>query len=168
MKKIYFSFMAMALVVCFTACRSEKEELTSVPVFDASKILGSWTVNSYSYVMTNTDVDTLMVSDVRQNAGEITVQQDQEQYTYTETFTDPNWGEHSGDIVLHETTFDLRGSALDYPQLDGLSVNTNGNAIVWESSFTGHAEQIREQTGQPDQVINYNYKIEISISVTKK
>lgn len=169
MKKIYFSLMAMAIAVCFTACNSKKDEPTPEPkTFDVNQILGSWTVTSYSYIVTNTDADTAVVKDVRQNAGEITIEKDEDQYLFTETFTDPEWGEHSGDVLLHETTFDLRGTAVEYPHLNDLSVKNEGGKTTWESSDTGTATYHRSGTGIVEEDVTYNFKIEVKIAVTKK
>ena len=160
----------MAIAVCFTACQpKQQDEPTPEPkTFDVTQILGSWTITSYSYIVTDTDADTVMVKDVRQNPGEITIEKDEDQYLFTETFTDPDWGEHSGDVVLLETTFDLRGSLIDYPNLSNLSVKNEGGKTTWESSFTGTATQHHSETGTIDKDVTYNTKTEIKIAVTKK
>ena len=171
MKKIYFSLMAMALAVCFTACQpqqQQKEDVTPPAVFDVTKIVGSWDVTFYSYVMTNTDAGTAIEQVIRQNPGEITIEKDEEQYRFTETFTDPDRYEVSGEVVLHDNTFDLRGGQVDYPDLVDLSVKTDGGKTTWESSYTGRVEKHDPATGTIDEKASYNYKTEIKIAVTKK
>ena len=171
MKKIYFSLMALALVVCFTACKSKQnEEVTpATKTFDVAQILGSWNVVSYSYIEMNTDADTVLVKDVRQNAGEITIQKTEDElYNFTETFTHADGDERSGDVLLSETTFDLRGSSFTYPHLFGLSVKTEGDKTVWESSFTGKAEEEHSHSGEQDKKSQYNTKTDVKIIVTKK
>ena len=167
MKKFIFSLMAMSLAVCFTACNKDKEdEPKPEVVFDAAKILGSWDVTYYSYVVKNLDADTVMVKDERQNAGEITIEKDADDlYNYTENFTDAELGrERSGSVLLGETTFDLQTSSVYAPNLFGLSVKTEGGKTVWVSSFVGEAEEIRQQRD----TFYYKTKTDIRIEVVKK
>lgn len=167
MKKIYFSLMAMVMAVCFTACQSQKDEPIEEKTLDVNLILGSWNVTSYSYIVTNTDADTTIVKDVRENAGEITIEKADDLYLFTETFTDPEW-EHSGDVLVHETTFDLRAAAVEYPHLNNLSVKNEGGKTTWESSDTGTATYHRSGTGIVEEDVTYNFKTEVKIAVTKK
>ena len=171
MKKIYFSLMALALAVCFTACNSKQDEEVTpgTKTFDVAQILGSWKVVSYSYIEMNTDADTVLVKDVRQNAGEITIQKtEDDSYNFTETFTNADGDERSGDVLLDETTFDLYNSAFGYPHLSGLAVKKDGDKTVWESSFTGKSEEERSHSGEQDKKSQYNTKTEVKIVVTKK
>ena len=168
MKKFFFSLLALTMAVTFTACNSEKDENAPVTTYDVTKILGSWTVTSYSYIVTNTDVDTLITNDVRQNPGEITITEQDGQYFYTETFTSDDDSEHSGDVLLHETTFDLRGSSLDYPKLFELSDKVEGETITWSGSLTGEATITRKHSGQPDETVTYHYRTDTKITVKKK
>lgn len=171
MKKIYFSLMALALVVCFTACESKQnEEVTpATKTFDVAQILGSWNVVSYSYIEMNTDADTVLVKDVRQNAGEITIQKtEDESYNFTETFTNADGDERSGEVILDENSFDLYNSSFGYPHFLGMKVKTEGDKTVWESSFTGKAEEEHSHSGEQDKKSQYNTKTEVKIVVTKK
>jgi len=174
MKKFIFSLMAMSLAVCFTACNKDKEDEPKPEVtFDMSKILGTWNVVSYSYIEMNTDADTVLVKDVRENAGgigEITIEKDQDDlYSYTENFTDAEIGrERSGSVLPGETTFDLQTSSLSAPHLFGLSVKTEGGKTVWVSSFTGTSEGSHWHSGEPGQESNYKTKTDIRIEVVKK
>jgi len=171
MKKIYFSLMALALVVCFTACKSKQdEEVTQgTKTFDVAQILGSWNVVSYSYIETNTDADTVLVKDVRQNAGEITIQKtEDESYNFTETFTNADGDERSGEVILDENSFDLYNSSFGYPHFLGMKVKTEGGKTVWESSFTGKSEEEHSHSGEQDKKSQYNTKTEVKIIVTKK
>lgn len=168
MKKLFFSLLALTMAVTFTACNSEKEEIAPVITYDVTKILGSWTVTSYSYIITNTDVDTLITKDVRQNPGEITITDEGGQYLYTETFTSPLALEQGGDVLLHETTFDLRGSVPDYPELWGLTDKVEGETITWSGSLTGEATITRQHSGQAEETVTYHYRIDTKITVKKK
>ena len=168
---MYFSLMALAIAVCFTACNKDKEdEPKPVVTFDAAKILGSWDVTYYSYVVKNLDADTVMVKDERQNAGEITIEKDADDlYNYTENFTDAELGrERSGSVLLGETTFDLQTSSISAPHLFGLSVKTEGGKTVWVSSFTGNSEESHWHSGEPGGDSSYKTKTDIRIEVSKK
>lgn len=169
---MYFSLMALAIAVCFTACNSDKkdEPTTTTTTFDMTKILGTWDVTYYSYVVTNTDAGTELERDVRRNAGQITIEKDADDlYNYTENFTDSTKTvERSGSVSPGETTFDLQTSSLSAPHLFGLSVKTEGGKTVWVSSFTGTSERSQWHSGQPGQESNYKTKTDIRIEVVKK
>lgn len=172
MKKIYFCLMALAMAVCFTACNSDKEdEPTPVVTFDMTKILGTWDVTYYKYVVKNLDADTFMVQDERQDAGQITIEKDQDDlYSYTENFTDSTKTvERSGSVLPGETTFDLQTSfSFSAPHLFGLSVKTEGGKTVWVSSFTGTSEGSHWHSGESGQESSYKTKTDIRIEVVKK
>ena len=163
--------MALSIAVCFTACNKDKEDEPKPEVtFDMSKILGTWDVTYYSYVVTNTDADTVMEKDVRRNAGQITIEKDADDlYNYTENFTDSTKTfERSGSVLPGETTFDLQTTSVSAPHLFGLSVKTEGGKTVWVSSFTGKSEGSQWHSGESGQESNYNTKTDIRIEVVKK
>lgn len=110
MKKIFSKVLFLAVLTAgFCACNKDNEP--EQPKVDYDKMLGTWTLNSWSIKQVNTDENIVEV-DSTINKGTITITkkdagEDGVQYFYTENFLSINGGEYEGMILIENGMLNL-------------------------------------------------------------
>ena len=110
MKKIFSKVLFLAvLMAAFCACKDSQN--TPEQKVDYDKMLGTWTLNSWSIKQVNIDENIVEV-DSTINKGTITITkkdtgEDGVQYFYTENFLSINGGEYEGMILIENGMLNL-------------------------------------------------------------
>lgn len=172
--KFFSLLIAVTLVGCFASCNKKggnNPENTSK--LDASKLIGTWTVTNYSYVKTNTDADTVVYKDVRNNPGTITISKKGDDYVYTENFISTDKSQYEGQLEINEKNGTinlrdaegfLRGDDFSYELSVG---NLTATSMSWSCTYIGTSQSERRNSEGVQETISYNCKEEVNISLTK-
>lgn len=111
MNKIFSKVLFLAVLMAgFCACNKDNENAPEQKA-DYDKMIGTWTLNSWSIKQVNTDENVVEVDSTinkgtmkitKKNAGE-----DGMQYFYTENFLSINGGEYTGMILIENGMLNL-------------------------------------------------------------
>lgn len=110
MTKIFSKVLFLAVLMAgFCACKNN--ENAPEQKVDYDKMIGTWTLNSWSIKQVNTD-DNIVEVDSTINKGTMTISkknagEDGTQYFYTENFLSINGGEYTGMILIENEMLNL-------------------------------------------------------------
>lgn len=135
----------MASVVLFTACEGNGASDPGANV-DFDKMVGTWTLNSYTMKFVNTD-DNIVEVDSTINKGQLTIRKDKDKegntlYLYTENFLSKYGGECSGVISIEKGMINLYAEDgfnrkdMDYTFEYTVSFPAD-NKMEWSYNWTG-------------------------------
>ena len=131
MKKMYSKVLILAvLVACFCACKDNENDPKEKVDYD--KMIGTWTLNSYTETWMNTD-ENIVEKDRSVNEGTLTIRKEKDdagdmQYYYTENFVSDSCTEYSGQI-------DISGGFIYLHGPDGFSRGDGAEMYDYKVSF---------------------------------
>jgi len=132
MKKMYSKVLILAVLMAgFCACKGN-ENSPEAKKIDYDKMIGTWTLNSYTESWINTDEDKVE-KDRSVNKGTLTIKKEKDnegnmQYYYTENFVNDNGSEYSGRIDISNDMIYLHAS-------DGFSRSDNAETYDYRVTF---------------------------------
>ena len=110
-KYFYVALMCLAGVAMFTACNQNNPSDPGQQQVDYDKMIGTWTLNSWTIKQVNTDENIVEV-DSTINKGQLTIRNGQSEegytkYPYIENFLSMNGGEYEGVILIENGMLNL-------------------------------------------------------------
>lgn len=151
MKKMYLKVLFLAVLMAgFCACKDKGNNPEQKVDYD--KMIGTWTLNSYTESWVNTD-ENKVEKDRTVNKGTLTIRKEQDnsgdmQYYYTENFVNDKCEEYSGRIDITDGCIFLHASD-GFSRGDGAEVYDYvvsfpaDNKMEWTYDWTGtHSDGI--------------------------